>query len=415
MAIRDILLHLTLAVFIGAGCGSPGSGAAELDSVKAPPPAASPARESKEIVRWKKPDLAERSGIPLAQQGVVVALMRWGVTTLAVFDVGSAKMIPLATKETGALMVSQRANRLAYLVREGANPAKNHIEILDWRNGRTLVVEPVDDDAVLGFVFDLEGKQLGYAAMNLRNSRSTHVTWRVGLLDLERQGARIAVDSASDKIHEEGVPVPFEWSRRTGRIYLQAWSPFRGMIRQSIWGINPERGDPIKILPAANYVGTPRLAPDGTRLAYLSSDMGSLPPDYVAVPGAPPGNRLSVMDLTTGEEATWSRGGEHTYGAYTWSASGEEIVAVEQAWLKGRFRDAEIRRIGKGTSLSLAKIDQSQTVKQVASVLECRDRNLFWVETDQASAKLYANQERSPQVLFEFPNGALQLLGCSNR
>jgi hypothetical protein len=446
MAMRVIFLHLALATLIGAGCGSPGSGAADLASVETPAP--SPPLESKEIMRWRKPNSEARPGAALPQQGVMVALTRWSETTLGVFDpstrapasaggsgsgfrptgvlegatglpVGlhpsSAKVIPLATRETGALVVAQGGSRLAYLVREGPNPARNHIEILDWRSGSGLIVEPATDDAVLGFALDKEGKQLSYATMNLRNSRSTHVTWRVGLLDLERQQARIVIDSAAKKIGEEGVPVPFAWSGRTGRLYLQGWSPFRGMIRQSIWAMSPELGEPAKIVPAPNYTGVPRLSPDGARLAYLGTDMGSLPADFVAAPGAPPGNLLSVMDLTAGAEVPWARGGKTAFGALAWSADGEEVVATEQAWLNGRFRDVEIRRIGKGTSVSVAKIDQSQSAKEVANIVECHERNLFWVEKERAAAKLYVNRGGTSQLLFALPDGAIQLLGCLNR
>jgi len=287
--------------------------------------------------------------------------------------------------------------------------------MLDWRSGSGLIVEPATDDAVLGFALDGEGKQLSYAAMNLRNSRSTHVTWRVGLLDLERQQARIVIDSAAEKSPKEGIPVPFAWSGRTGRLYLQGWSPFRGMIRQSIWALSPERGEPAKIVPAPNYTGVPRLSPDGARLAYLGTDMESLPAEFVAAPGAPPGNRLSVMDLKTGEEDAWARGGKTAFGTLAWSADGEEVVAAEQAWHNGRFRDVEVRRIGKGTAVSVAKVDSSQSVKEVASILECRERNLFWVEKERAAAKLYVNRGGTSQLLFEFPDGAIQLLGCLNR
>lgn len=404
MAMRAIILHLTLAILIGASCG------ADLTAVEML------ALDAREIVRWKKLDAAARPpGAALPQQGVMVALIRWGVTTLGVFDPSSAKMIPLATRETGARVVAQGGSRLAYLVRQGPNPARNHIEIVDWQSGTSLVVEPATDDAVLGFAFDAEGKHLSYATMNLRSSRSTHVTWRVGLLDLERQQARIAIDSTAEKIREQGIPVPFAWSGRTGRLYLQGWSPFRGMIRQSIWALSPERGEPAKIVPAPNYVGTPRLAPDGARLAYLGTDMGSLPAEFVAAPGAPPGNFLTVMDLTSGETAPWARASKTVFGAYAWSAGGAEIVAAEQAWLNGRFRDVEIRRIGKGASVSVAKINQSQSVKEVASIVECRERNLFWVERERATAKLYANREGISQILFEFPDGAIHLLGCLNR
>jgi hypothetical protein len=415
MAIRGIFFHLALAVLVGAGCGSPGSGAAELVSVEAPAPTAAPALDAKEIVRWRKPKSEARLGAALPQQGVVVAFTRWGETTLGVFDVAGAKMIPLAKRETGALVVSQGGSRLATLVRESPSPARNHIEMLDWRSGSGWIVEPATDDAVLGFAFDADGKHLSYATMNLRNSRSTHVTWRVGLLDLERQQARIVMDSAAQKIGEEGIPVPFAWSSRTGRLYLQGWSPFRGMIRQSIWTMSPERGEPAKIIPAPNYTGVPRLSPDGARLAYLGTDMGSLPADFVAAPGAPPGNRLSVMDLKTGEEDAWARGGKTAFGTFAWSVSGEEVVVAEQAWLNGRFRDVEVRRVGKGTAVSVAKIDSSQSVKEVASILECRERNLFWVEKERAAAKLYVNRGGISQLLFELPNGAIQLLGCQNR
>lgn len=423
MAMRGIFFHFALAVLIGAGCGSPGSGVADLASVEAPAPTAAPALDAKEIMRWRKPNSEARLGAALPQQGVMVAFMRWGETMLGVFDVAGAKMIPLAKRETGALVVAQGGSRLATLVRESPNPARNHIEILDWRNGGSLVIEPATDDAVLGFAFDAEGKHLSYATMNLRNSRSTHVTWRVGLLDLERQQARIVMDSAVQKIGEEGIPVPFAWSGppaerragRTGRLYLQGWSPFRGMIRQSIWALSPERGEPAKIVSAPNYVGTPRLSPDGVRLAYLGTDMGSLPAEFVAPPGAPPGNLLSVMDLTAGAEVPWARGGKTAFGTFAWSAGGEEVVAAEQAWLNGRFRDVEIRRIGKGTAVSVAKIDSSQSVREVAGIFECRERNLFWVEKERAAAKLYVNRGEVSQLLFELPDGAIQLLGCVNR
>ena len=413
MAMRGIFFHLALAVVVGAGCGSPGSGTADLASVETP--AAVPALDAKEIVRWRKPNSEARPAEALPQQGVMVALTRWGETTLGVFDVAGAKMIPLAKRETGTLVISQGGNRLATLVREGPSPARNHIEMFDWHSGSGLIVEPATDDAVLGFAFDAEGKQLSYATMNLRNSRSAHVTWRVGLLDLERQQARIVIDSAAEIVGGEGIPVPFAWSGRTGRLYLQGWSPFRGMIRQSIWAMSPERGEPAKLVLAPNYTGVPRLSPDGARLAYLGTDMGSLPEDFVAAPGAPPGNGLLVMDLKTGGADAWARGGKTAFGALAWSADGEEVVVAEQAWLNGRFRDVEVRRIGEGTAASVAKIDSSQSVKEVASILECRERNLFWVEKERAAAKLYVNRGGTSQLLFELPDGAIQLLGCQNR
>lgn len=415
MANRSLLLCLASVILLAAGCGSPGSGVADLASAEAPPAAVAPTLAAKELVRWRKGDPTVPPGVALPQSGVMVALRRWGETNLAVLDTDNAKIVSLATRETGSLVMAQGGGRLAYLVREGPSPAKNHVEIFDWRGSNRLIVEPANDEAILGFTLDAEGKKLSYAAMNLRASRSTQVTWRIGLLDLERLGARVVVDSTSEKIRDEGVPVPFAWSVRTGRLYLQGWSPFRGMIRQSVWAMSPERGEAAKIIPAPDYVGTPRLSPDGTRLAYLSTEIGSLPAEFVAAPGAPPGNILSVIDLATGEGESWARGGKSAFGAFAWSARGEEIFAAEQAWVNGRFRDVEVRRIGKGAAASVAKVDSSPSMKVVTNLLECRERNLYWVEKERAAAKLYVNRGETAQLLFELADGAIELLGCLNR
>ncbi|HJX09873.1 MAG TPA: hypothetical protein VJ733_05170, partial [Candidatus Binatia bacterium] len=77
MATRTIFFHLALAVLIGTGCGSPGSGAAELASVETPAATAAPALDAKEIVRWRKPNFEARLGAALPQQGVMIAFMQW--------------------------------------------------------------------------------------------------------------------------------------------------------------------------------------------------------------------------------------------------------------------------------------------------------------------------------------------------
>jgi hypothetical protein len=88
---------------------------------------------------------------------------------------------------------------------------------------------------------------------------------------------------------------------------------------------------------------------------------------------------------------------------------------LAQAWVNGRFRDVEVRRITKSASLSLAKIQPSESFKTVTDIIECRDRALFWAEKDRASARLYVNREQNSQAVLDFPGGAIQLLGCVNR
>ncbi len=413
---RKFFPYCALAILLlAAGCGSPDTTAADRVDVKLKAAADQQSRESRETVRAKKLDTEEAIATGLPPMGVMVAFIRWGVTTVGVFDVSSRKFFRLAAKETGPLVFSLAGDRLAYLVREETSPAKNYIEILDWRSRRMLVVEPASNYALLGFALDPEGKKLVYAALNIRASRSTDVTWRVGLADLERSETQVTLTSSSGKVGEHGIPVPFEWSRRSGRIYLQGWLPFRGMIKQSIWALSPDGSQLTKIIPEPSYTGIPRLSPDGSRLSYLAADMDSLPRDYVAPPGPPPGNVLSVMDLAGGETAAWARGKESAFGAYAWSANGEEVLAVEQAWLKGRFRDVEMRRIGKAASVSVAKIDQAQSLKEITGIQECRDRALLWIERERGVARLHAKTERGSEVLFNLPEGEIQFLGCLNR
>lgn len=376
---------------------------------------ARPSPESGEILRRQNQE-SGLLGKALPRTGLLVALIRWGLTTLGVFDASSRQVIPIASgKETGPLMVSMAPNFLAYTVRKSPNPAKNTVEIMNFRDGKSLVLQPGGDSAFLGFALDPEGKRLVYAAMNLRASRSTDVVWHIGLADLERGETRLIVNSNSHNAADEGIPVPFAWSNQSKRIYLQGWLPFRGMIRESIWSMSPDGTNLTKIIAGPNSVGVPRLSPDGLQLGYLSAELDKLPPDYLPAPGLPPGNVLSVMDLAGGSTAAWARAGEGAFGTFGWSASGEELLVVAQAWSKGRFQDVEVRRIGKGTSLAVTKFHRSQSPMEVTDIMECRDRTLFWVEKEPTSTKLYASREQNSQVVVDFPDGVIQLLGCVNR
>jgi hypothetical protein len=159
----------------------------------------------------------------------------------------------------------------------------------------------------------------------------------------------------------------------------------------------------------------PSLSPDASKLSYLAVDPDILPPDYVAPPGPPPGNVLAVIDLASGERVPWARAAKRAFGVHAWSAGSEDILVVEQDWLKGRFRDVEIRRIGKTGAASVGKIDQSGSLKEITGLAECPGRETFWVEKEGLSTRLHGKSERNSAVLFELAEGAIQLLGCFSR
>lgn len=406
-----------LAVFlVWLGFGAPAVGVADAPTaITQEKPLARPSSDSKEVLRPKKQE-SDLLGKALPRTGLLVALIRWGLTSLGVFDVSSRQVIPIASgQKTGPLMISVAPNLLAYTVREGPNPGRNTIEIMNLRDGKSLVLQPGSDSAFLGFALDPEGKRLAYAAMNLRASRSSNVIWHLGLADLERGETRLLLNSSAHIAANEGIPVPFAWSDRSKQIYLQGWLPFRGMIREGIWSMNPDGSNLTKIIAGPDSVGVPRLSPDGLRLGYLSSEVNKLPPDYLPAPGLPPGNVLSVMNLAGDSRAVWARAGDGAFGTFGWSASGEHLLVLAQAWSQGQFRDVEVRRIGKGTSLSVTKIHQSQSPIAVTDIMECRDGTLFWVQKELASTKLFASREQNSEAVFDFPDGAIQLLGCVSR
>lgn len=412
--LKKLLHGLGLAILIlFPGYTSPGS--RPLDSASSEDGLSSsqvPVEPGQSILRDEVVNRGETFSVTLPQRGILVALTRWGSTTLAVFDVSTRVLVPVTTKATGKLLASLAADRVAYLVREDVNPAKNYVEILDLRRGRCQLVKPANDFAILGFTLSPSGEQLAYAEMNLRWSSSRRVYWRTGLADLERYETHIPMASGKDSLPGEGIPVPFAWSSKTGEVYLQGLLPFQGMVNQGIWAMKPDGSGLRRILPEPSYTGLPRLSPDGGYLAYLTTRVEVLPRAYIPSPGAPPGNVLVVVNLLAGEQSTWVQEPEAAFGAFAWSATGREFLVSHQEWLDGRFRDAAFLKGGKGTSLQMRKIALSPS-SRVTDIGACRPGSLFWVEEDNEGARLRGDgANHSPATLLSLPEGKIQLVGC---
>ncbi|MBI2357746.1 MAG: hypothetical protein HYV04_02330, partial [Deltaproteobacteria bacterium] len=300
-------------------------------------------------------------------------------------------------------------------VREGPNPERNHVEILDFTGRKGLRLKSAKDYAILGFTLSPAGDQLSYTGMNLRKSRSTRTTWRVGAIDLVTDESRFSLTSNPADIGQEGIPVPFGWSGRSGKIYLQGWAPFRGMMKQGIWAMEPDSSTLRKILPEPAYAGVPRISPDGAFLAYLATDLGSLPGDYVAAPGSPPGNVVVVMDLATQEKSVWARSNGGAFGFFSWSAAGDAILASEQVWSEGRFRDAGVRKISPKGVETIAELGPSESGVRIGSILECDGGSPFWVEEDHGRATLRGVRGSVGTAPLAVPQGRIHLIRCLDR
>lgn len=408
--------HLAIAILIfSIGCASPGSGVSDPTPATESGTALTTPNDSGEQILSIAGALAESFAAPLPQRGMLVVVVRWGEATFGVVDGSGKSLVPLTTKATGEPVVSSARSRLAYLVRDGPNPERNYVEVLDLTGRKGLRLKPAKDYAVLGFTLSPAGDRLSYAAMNLRKSRSTQVTWRVGAVDLVKHEGQISLKSNLTDIPEEGIPVPFGWSGRSGQIYLQGWIPFRGMMKQGIWAMDPDGSKLQKILPEPAYASVPRLSPDGAFLAYSVTDLESLPKDYVAAPGSPPGNVVAVMDLATQEKSVWARSTGGAFGLFSWSATGDGILASERVWSEGRFRDVSVRKINRKASVKIAELSPSDSGARIGSILECNDGSPFWVVQDHGRATLLGARGSVGTTLFAVPEGQIHLIRCLDR
>lgn len=411
------LSRVVLAVllfFPVLGCNSPGSGSSDRASSE-DTPSPGPGQGAAPGYLLLPDKVTDRGGllsVAIPHRGILLALSRWGSTTLAVFDVSKRALIPVITRTTGELLVSLAAGKVAYLEREGVHPAKNSVEILDLKRRKSLLIRPADDFAILGFALDPSGKRLAYAQVNLRWSRSHRVSWRTALADLEKYETRVSLTSERNNLPGGEIPVPFAWSGRRGEVYLQGLLPFRGMVTQGIWAMMPNGAGLRRILSEPSYTGLPRLSADGTHLAYLMARLEALPRDYTPSPGAPPGNVLAVINLLTGERSILAQEGGAAFGALGWSASGREILVSHREWREGRFRDVAFRRIRNNSSLQPRKIAQSPSSK-VTGIGECSDGPFFWLEEDKGGARMVgANADANPATFFTLPEGKIYLIGC---
>lgn len=349
--------------------------------------------------------------MPFPERGILVALTRWGSTSFSLLDVSRRVLLPVATKATGEMVASLAADRVAYLVREGVNPAKNSVEILDLRRGRGQRLTPASHFAILGLALAPNGARLAYAEMNLRWSRSQHLLWRLALADLGGYETRISLTSRPDNLFGEGIPVPFAWSSATEEIYLYSLLPFQGMARRGIWALKPDGSGLRRILAETSYTGHPRLSPDGGYLAYLTTKVEALPQGYTPSPGAPPGNVLMVMNLLTGEQIVRSQEPGAAFGVLAWSSTGKEILASRQAWTGGRFRDVALLRLGRDPSPPTRHIPLSPSTR-VTDIRGCGNGSLFWVE-EAKGARLQRNGlDENPATLLTLPDGKIQIVGC---
>jgi len=352
----------------------------------------------------------------LPDQGLLVATIRSGSTTLAALDLRSGALIPLVTRPSGEMDISGAPDRVAYLVREGVDPCRNYVEILNLREGCIYRLKPGNGLAILGFSFGSRPTELIFTEMNLRESRSRHARWRTVLADAGTGDSRVAISSDSGNTTAEAIPVPLGRSTETGETYFLGLLPFRGMIHSGLWAMSFDGQGPKEkeIVAETAYVGRPRLSADGDFLAYLSSNLESLPVSDITTPGAPPGNVLVVTDLRTGRNISLAGKPDAAFGCLRWSAAGDEILVAHRHWLNGRFRDQGFLAGAKESAFQLGTTGFSPSSDAtVTDIARCESGSLFWVEQGAWGTRLRdAGAAPEATTLLALDDGEIRVLGC---
>jgi len=363
---------------------------------------------------------AERSrageiSVTLPAEALLIATSRWGSTTLSALDLRSGAIALVATKPSSEMDIAEEAGRVAYLVREGSDPTRNYVEILDLRKGRVYRFTPPGGFALLGFAFSPNRSDVAYTAMSIRKSRSRRAYWRSALVNVETGEDRTYLSSGPHSVTGEAIPIPFGWSPTTGHIYFRGLMPFRGMIDAGIWAGGEPDSNLRSLLPDSTYVGRPTLSPDGSLLAYLSTEPDLLPVSDIRAPGAPAGNALVVMDLKTGQKTVVTEKAGVTFDCVGWSAAGDEVLIERRESLDGRVPDLAFLSGTPRDSFRLTDTGvQASPDAKVRDIARCRAGGpLFWTERDAREGRLRsARGNHDATTLLTVGDGEIRLIGC---
>lgn len=218
-----------------------------------------------------------------------------------------------------------RAGVLAYRVLPGLDPTQNYIEVRELARGSGWQVRAEDGNAIFGFALDPQGARLIYLEADAR-AVGSRVPWWVVSVDLATGAKGIVLDGAQTGL--AGL-LPLDGSSEM--ILFRGITPFTDQ-HLGLWTIASDGSSLRPILAEADYVGLPRLSPEGDRLALLASDPSALPiARGNAGAGEPPANAIQILDLRRGELRLVSPPSpQRDLASLEWTTNG--LIAVAGEW-----------------------------------------------------------------------------------
>jgi len=233
--------------------------------------------------------------------------------------------------------------------------------ITNLEAGTTYTVSVRPDFYPYGMAFDPEGTRLAFLELGTPSGEGT--PWAIVLVNLEDGSTKsFEATSGPDNTLLPGSPVG--WSGDDLLIDTFVTGTEQGSM--GVWalplpgGVEPAPIDSLdrrEVLPGDDYLFTPELSPDGTRLLYLGRDYDYTPDDYEPVAFDVAVNRLGLLDIESGSSTLLveeTEGGALGMDA-AWSPDGALGLFAEGRYGNGSF-----------AALTLKTVAESGTMREVA-------------------------------------------------
>lgn len=377
--------------------------------------AASEGSKEKRLVSSRS---AEGLDIPpdlvIPDRSVLIALNRLFGTALGIITPYQTEVTWISSPRLiENVQLSRSEGRLvSYLVIEGLNPGNNYIEIVNLTTRNTQKVKARDGFAIAGYFLETEGKRIVFTEVGLQGTSSRQASWHLSTANLETGMVKEILGSQTPQAPEETLFIPFAWSDQTPEIFLYGTRPFSGGWGKGIWTIQLDGSGLRQLLPESRYTVLPLLSPDGLQLAYLASDMESLPTKYIAGSGAPPGNVLMIRDLRTGAERAIIRIAEQTFNAMAWSLDNEKLILSRQEWYGNHLQDTGVISISVKTHLT-EELTALPPLASINSIMDYgQDGAIIWVNKHQKGSDLvFIKKSSTPAIILSVPDGQINMVG----
>jgi dipeptidyl aminopeptidase/acylaminoacyl peptidase len=370
----------------------------------------------------------------------------------------------------GKIQLSATGRVLAYELLEDINPLNNVVVAANLATGAAWRVVPGGGCAAFGFTLDATGERLALLQVAMRG-RFKPTAWQVSVVDFASGRASALGPARPQKIALEPVAwlrpfTPFSLSLRqtqpvlwpgtggklcgqaqgasseglrrgigrgapwpvrqpalgagtgdrqsegagaTDEIVLRAFVPFQADGAAGLWAVSADGSRLRPLLPETDYVGKPRLSPDGRLLAFFASEPENLPEEYVASPGEPPANALRVLNLITGETRTLAVDTARAFDALAWDAAGERLYLTRGAWrgAERTFRFDEV--VSLSVSHSTPEV-VTRAPESVVGLQPCAGGGLAYVTAQGRGAVVRWDGRSAAEWIVE--NGAVEILSC---